>query len=65
MDEQGVHVDLFKIQVIHDLSTPKALTKICNFMGLINFHRMFFLGFSHIAWALIQVNKGGAKAKFV
>jgi hypothetical protein len=26
---------------------------------------MFFLGFSHIAWALIQVNKGGAKAKFV
>jgi hypothetical protein len=65
MDEQGVHVDPTKIQVIWDYPAPNTLTKIRIFLGLAKFYRGFVLGFSHIAWALSQVTKGGAKDKFV
>jgi hypothetical protein len=34
-------------------------------LGLANFYHRFVLGFSHIARALIQINRGGGKAKFV
>jgi hypothetical protein len=34
-------------------------------LGLAKFYRRFMLGFSHIAWALNQVTKGGGKEKFV
>jgi hypothetical protein len=34
-------------------------------LGLANFYRKFVLGFSHIAWALSQITKGGGKEKFV
>ena len=65
VDEHGVHVDLAKIQVIRDWPTPTTLTELYSFLGLANFYRRFVLGFSHIAWALSQVTKGGGKAKFV
>jgi hypothetical protein len=61
MDEQGVHVDPTKIQVIHDWSTPKTMTELHSFLGLTNFYQWFVLGFSHIAWALSQVTKGGQR----
>jgi hypothetical protein len=64
VNEQGVHVDLAKIQVIHDWPTPRTITYLCSFLGLDNFYRRFVLGFSNIAWALSNVTKGGAKAKF-
>jgi hypothetical protein len=65
VDEHGVHVDLAKIQVIHDWPAPTTLTELRSFLGLANFYRRFMLGFSHITWALNQVNKGGGRAKFV
>ena len=65
MDEDGVHGDLAKIQAIWDWLTPTTLTQLHNFLWHKNFYRRFMLGFSHIAWALSQVNKGGDKAKFV
>jgi hypothetical protein len=65
MDVQGVYVDPTKIQVIHDWSAPKTLNDLYSFLSLTNFYRRFVLWFSHIAWALIQVTKGGAKAKSV
>jgi hypothetical protein len=43
----------------------KTLTKLHSFLVLANFYHEFMLGFSHIAWALSQVAKVGAKAKFV
>ena len=63
VDEHGVHVDATNIQAIQDWSTPTTLTELCIFLGLANFYRRFVLGFSHIAWALSQVTKGGGKAK--
>jgi hypothetical protein len=65
IDQHGVHVDPAKIQVICDWPTPTILTELQSFLGLTNFYRRFMLGFSHIAWALSQVNRGGGKAKFV
>jgi hypothetical protein len=35
------------------------------FLGLANFYHRFMLGFSHITWALSQINIGGGKEKFV
>jgi hypothetical protein len=64
IDRHGVHVDPAKIQVIHDWPAPTTLTEIWSFLGLANFYRRFMLGFSHIAWALGQINSGGGKAKF-
>jgi len=59
------HVDLAKIQVIHDLLNPTTLTELKIFLGLANFYRRFMLGFSHIAWDLSQITRGGGKEKFV
>jgi hypothetical protein len=63
IDEQGVHVDPAKIQVIRDCPALTTLTELPNFLGLANFYRRFVLGFSHITWPLSQVTKGGAKEK--
>jgi hypothetical protein len=65
VDEHGVHVDPAKIQVIRDWPAPTTLTELQSFLGLANFYRRFMLGFSHIAWALSQVTKGGGRAKFM
>jgi hypothetical protein len=64
IDQHGVHIDPTKIQVIRDWPTPKTLTELQSFLGLANFYDRFMLGFSHIAWALSQINKGGGKVKF-
>lgn len=63
IDEQGVHVDPSKIQVIRDWPTPTTLIELHIFLGLANFYCRFMLGFSHITWPLGQVIKGGAKPK--
>jgi hypothetical protein len=65
MDHNGVHVDPAKIQVICDWPASTTLTKLQRFLGLANFYHRFMLGFSHIAWALIQVTKGGGKENIV
>jgi hypothetical protein len=65
VDEHGVHVDPAKIQVIRDWPAPTTLTDFWSFLGLANFYRRFVLGFSHIAWALIQETKGDGWETFV
>ena len=65
IDQHGAHVDPAKIQVIHDWPAPTTLPELQSFLGLANFYRRFMLGFSHIAWALGKINKGGGKEKFV
>jgi hypothetical protein len=65
VDVHGVHVDPTKIQVIRDWPTPTTLIEIYSFLGLANFYCRFMLGFSHIAWALSQITRGGGKTKCV
>jgi hypothetical protein len=57
-------VDPTKIQVIYDWPSPTTLTELQSFLGLANFYHRFVLGFSHIAWALSQINRGGGTEKF-
>jgi hypothetical protein len=64
VDEHGVLMDPAKIQVIHGCLDPTTLTKLQSFLGLSNFYQWLVLGFSHIAWALNQVTKGGGKTNF-
>jgi hypothetical protein len=64
IDQHGIHVDPTNIQVIHDWLAPTTLTKLWSFLGLENFYRRLVLGFSHIAWALSQITRGGGKVKF-
>ena len=65
IEQHGVLVDPSKIQVIHDWPTPTTLTRLQSFLGLANFYHRFMLGFSHIAWAIRQITRGGGKEKFV
>jgi hypothetical protein len=65
VDEHEVHVDPAKIQVIHDRKSPITLIDLQSFLGLANFYCRFVLGFSHIAWALNQVTRGGGKENFM
>ena len=48
IDEQGMHMDLSKIQVIIDWIALTTLKFIHIFLGLANFYWRFMLGFSHI-----------------
>jgi hypothetical protein len=65
IDEHGVYVDPIKNQVICDWLAPTTLAKLQSFLGLANFYQRFVLGFSHIAWALSHMTKGGGREKFV
>jgi hypothetical protein len=65
IDQRGVHVDPTKIQVIRDWPAPTTLIELQSFLGLANFYHRFMLGFSHIALALSQINRGGGNEKFV
>jgi hypothetical protein len=65
VDWHGVHVDPSKIQVIRDWPSLTTLIDLQSFLGLANFYSRFMLGFSHIAWALSQITRGGGKVKFV
>jgi hypothetical protein len=41
------------------------LAQLQSFLGLVNLYRRFMLGFSHIAWDLSQVTRGGGKEIFL
>jgi hypothetical protein len=65
IDHHGIHVDPIKIQVICDWPAPTTLNELRIFLGLASFYHRFVFGFSHIAWPINQVTRGGGKAKFV
>jgi hypothetical protein len=65
VNDHGVHVDPAKNQVIRDWPASTTVIELRSFLGLAKFYCRFVLGFSHIAWDLNQLTKGGCKAKFV
>jgi hypothetical protein len=64
IDQHGIHVDPAKIQVIRGNLASTTLIELRSFLGLSNLYCRFMLGFSHIAWALSQITRGGGKEKF-
>ena len=65
VDEHELHVDPSNIKVIHYCPASTTLIELWSFLGLANFYRWFMLEFSHIGWALSQVNKVSGRAKLV
>ena len=65
MDTHGVHVYLAKIQAIQIWLTPMTLRELLIFPGLANFYHRFVLGFSNVAWSIIQVKNGGSKDNLI
>jgi len=45
---EGVAVDLEKIMEIMDLPTPRNLTEVRSFMGLVGYYKRSIKGFSNI-----------------
>ena len=52
----------FIYEIIHS-NKKRVITR--SFLGLANVYWRFMLRFSHIAWALSQVTKGGSRENFV
>jgi hypothetical protein len=65
VDENGIHVDPAKIQVICDWPSLTTLTELQRFLVLADLYSQFMLGFSHIAWVLSQMTKGSGREKFM
>nr|GEU82486.1 putative reverse transcriptase domain-containing protein [Tanacetum cinerariifolium] len=53
IDSKGIHVDPTKIESIKDWASPKSLTEIDQFLGVVDYYRRFIEGFSKIVNAPI------------
>jgi hypothetical protein len=54
-------VDPEKIESIGGWSTPKNVTEVRSFMGLVGYYRIFIEGFSKIAHSITSLQKKGVK----
>ena len=53
--EEGIQVDLKKIEAIVNWEPPKNVTGIRSFLGLVGYYRRFVEGFSRMAMPLTQL----------
>ena len=53
----SIKPDPEKIRVIKEWDTPKNVTDVRSFIGLLNYYRRFIKNFSHIATPLIELTK--------
>jgi hypothetical protein len=61
ISEDGIAVDLEKIEDIREWSAPKNVIEVRSFMGLARYHRRFIEGFSKIAHPITLLQKKGVK----
>lgn len=61
--EEGIAVDLENIEAIMDWPTPKNVTNVIYFMGLVGYYKRFIEGFSKIThpikslkWKSVKLN---------
>ena len=64
IDEQGVHVDPSKIQVIWDWPSPTTLTELRSFLGLANLPKVCVGVFSY-RLALESSHQGRSESKIL
>jgi hypothetical protein len=57
----GIAVDLEKIEAIRGWPTPRNVTEVGSFMGLVDYYRRFIKGFSKIANPITSLQKKGVK----
>ncbi|GJZ34709.1 putative reverse transcriptase domain-containing protein [Tanacetum coccineum] len=61
INSEGVHVDPSKIKSIKDWASPKTLTEIGQFLGLVGYYRRFIEGFSKIAKPMTKLTQKNMK----
>jgi hypothetical protein len=61
ISKDGIVVDPEKIEAIRDWSTPKNVTGVRSFMGLVGYYRRFIEGFSKIAHPITSFQRKGVK----
>jgi hypothetical protein len=59
--EQGIAVDPEKIEAIRGWPTPRNVSDIKSFMGLVSYYRRFIVGFSKISHPITSLQKKGTK----
>ncbi|GKE22009.1 putative reverse transcriptase domain-containing protein, partial [Tanacetum coccineum] len=58
---EGIHVDLAKIESIKDWASPKTPTEIRQFLGLVGYYRRFIEGFLKIARPMTKLTQKSVK----
>jgi hypothetical protein len=61
ISEEGIVVDPEKIKAIEGWPTPRNVSKVRSFMGLVGYYRRFIEGFSNIAHPITSLQKKGVR----
>jgi hypothetical protein len=61
---EGIAVDPSKVQEVLDWKSPRLVTQICSFLGLVGYYRRFILNFSKIAKPMTQLLEKETKFKW-
>jgi hypothetical protein len=59
--EQGVAIDPKNIEAIRGWKTPKNVSEVIYFTGLVGYYRRFIEGFSKISHPITSLKKKGTK----
>ena len=64
ISEEGISVDPKKIESIMNWPTPRNVTNIRSFMGLVGYYKIFIQGFSKVAHDITSLQKKGMRFKW-
>ena len=55
ISDQGVAIDMEKVDVMLKWLAPHLLKELCGFLGLTRYYRRFMANYGSIAWPLIML----------
>jgi hypothetical protein len=61
ISEQGITIDPDNIESIRGWPTPKNVSEVISFMGLVGYYKIFIAGFSKIAHPITSLKNKGIK----
>ena len=61
ISDEGISVDPKKIEAIMNWPTPRNVTDVRSFMGLVGYYKRFIEGFSKVAHSITYLQKKGIK----
>ena len=61
ISDEGIYVDPKNIEAIMNWPTPRNVTDVRSFMGLVGYYRRFLEGFSKVAHSITSLQRKGIK----
>jgi hypothetical protein len=61
ISDEGIVMDLAKVEAIMEWHVPMNVTEVCSFMGLAGYYQRFFEGFSKLANPIMELQKKNKK----